>query len=117
MSDSTARLQRERKTIQLMIELYCRKQKHSAGGALCDNCAALLAYALQRIDKCPFKDAKPACRTCPVHCYKKDMRAEVRRVMAFSGPWMLLYHPILTIRHYLDEWGKKDQSIKLKAES
>ncbi len=117
MPDAIARLQRERKTIQLMVQLYCHKQGHSADGSLCRDCAALLAYALQRIDRCPFKAAKPACRTCPVHCYKKDMRAQVRRVMAFAGPWMLLVHPILTIRHYLDEWGKKDQGIKLKAES
>ncbi len=132
----STRLERERKTIQLMVQLYCRKQRHTAAGSLCarlrslpatirhrkavrlcDNCAGLLAYALQRIDKCPFKAAKPACRACPVHCYKKDMRAQVRRIMAFAGPWMLLYHPILTIRHYLDEWGKKGHSLKLKAES
>ena len=119
-----ARLQRERRTIQLMIEIYCRKKHGSAAGwyarprrlpvaighdraqGLCHECADLLEYALQRIEKCPFKDDKPTCRTCPVHCYKKDMREQVRRMMAYSGPWMMVYHPVLTIQHYLDERNK-----------
>jgi hypothetical protein len=31
------------------------------------------------------------------------MRAEMRRVMIHSGPRMLLSHPILAVRHLLDE--------------
>src|SRR5512141_1130574 len=90
-----ARLARERRTIQLMSEIHCHKKHGSKIGCLCNECAELLSYALQRIEKCPFKDDKPTCRSCPVHCYKKDMRERVRRMMAYSGPWMLLYHPIL----------------------
>jgi hypothetical protein len=106
LSPIAARLQRERRTFQLMTQIYCRK-KHSCADELCPECAGLLAYALERIDKCPFQEAKPTCRTCPVHCYKKDKRAEVRRMMAYSGPWMVLYHPILTVQHYWDERKKK----------
>ncbi len=104
---TTARLERERRTIQVMVGIYCRKKHDSAAGCLCAECAALLEYAFQRIEKCPFKEDKPTCRTCPVHCYKKDMREQVRRMMAYAGPWMLVYHPILTVQHSWDEWKRK----------
>ncbi|HOD44446.1 MAG TPA: nitrous oxide-stimulated promoter family protein [Anaerolineaceae bacterium] len=95
------RLDRERKTIQLMIEIYCRENHHTAG-ELCENCRQLESYAMQRIDKCPYHDDKPTCASCPIHCYKPDMRAAVRRVMRYAGPRMVVSHPILTIRHYMD---------------
>jgi hypothetical protein len=105
------RLQRERRTIQLMIGIYCRK-KHRPAEGLCADCAGLLDYAMARIEKCPFKEDKPTCHTCPVHCYKKDMREQVRKVMAYAGPWMLLYHPVLTALHYGDEWKRKKENSK-----
>jgi predicted amidophosphoribosyltransferase len=94
------RLDRERRTIHLMIEIYCRG--HHETLKLCPNCVELLAYAIERIGKCTFRAQKPACSTCSVHCYKPAMRERVRHVMSYAGPRMLIYHPILTIRHYVD---------------
>lgn len=101
-----ARLKRERQTIQTMIAIYCRGQHHTRAD-LCAECASLSAYAMQRIDKCPFQDDKPTCAKCPIHCYKPDMRERVRRVMRYSGPRMMLYHPVATFWHYYDEYSKK----------
>ena len=56
-----------------------------------------------RLEKCPFGSEKPTCATCPIHCYRPSMRERMRDVMRESGPWMLWHHPILTIRHMLDE--------------
>jgi len=81
----------EKKVIQNMIRLYCRK-KHK-GAELCDECNTLLNYATDRLTKCPFKDEKPACADCKVHCYKTEMREKIRRVMRFSGPRMIIYYP------------------------
>ncbi|MDD3322299.1 MAG: nitrous oxide-stimulated promoter family protein [Paludibacter sp.] len=81
----------EKKVIQNMIRLYCRK-KHK-GEELCDECNILLNYATDRLTKCPFKDEKPACADCKVHCYKTEMREKIRRVMRFSGPRMIIYYP------------------------
>lgn len=97
-----SRLDRERRTIGAMIEIYCRG-RHQAAVGLCSECEKLYAYAMQRIDKCPFQENKPACAKCTIHCYKPQMRQEVREVMRYAGPRMLLYHPILTIMHYMDE--------------
>ena len=98
------RLARERGTIETMIRLYCRGNGH-APRPLCAECSELLAYAGQRIEKCPFRADKPTCAQCPVHCYKPDRREQVRRVMRYAGPRMMLAHPVLTLRHYLDEWA------------
>jgi len=102
MPARSKRLQRERKTIEAMIALYCRDQHRTSGG-LCDECAALTAYARQRLDKCPFGDQKPTCATCPIHCYKPECREYVQEVMRYAGPRMLFRRPLLAIRHLLDE--------------
>jgi hypothetical protein len=97
------RLERERRTIRLMIELYCQKKHPSDAAGLCPACQQLADYALQRIERCPFKANKPTCAKCTVHCYKPEMRALVRQVMRFAGPRMLIYHPLLAIAHLLDD--------------
>ena len=56
---------------------------------LCPECAALLDYALRRLDSCRFGDGKPSCRKCPVHCYRADMRERIRTVMRWAGPRMI----------------------------
>ena len=44
-------------------------------------------------------EEKTFCANCKVHCYKPEMREQIRQVMRFSGPRMLLYHPFLAIWH------------------
>ena len=95
------RIRREKKTIGVMIEMYCRA-RHGAAAAPCGECGALLAYAHRRIDACVFHDHKPVCNACTVHCYSRGTREHVRRVMRFSGPRMLVSHPVLGVLHMLD---------------
>ena len=90
----------EKKIVGEMIRLYCRK-KHGVKNALCADCAALYAYAVGKIDKCPFMKEKTFCSACKVHCYGQEMRNKIKTVMRFSGPRMLLYHPILFIKHII----------------
>ena len=45
---------------------------------------------------------KTFCSNCKVHCYKPDMREQIRRVMRYSGPRMIKTHPILAIRHLIE---------------
>jgi hypothetical protein len=105
------RISREERTITLMIDLYCR-QNHSSALDLCPECQELWDYAQARLLRCPFSPDKPTCANCPVHCYKPEMRERIRRVMRFSGPRMLLRHPILTIHHLLDGWIETRRKIK-----
>jgi Nitrous oxide-stimulated promoter len=104
-----ARIARERRTIEAMIRLYCRDQHGSAarGEPLCPDCAELLAYAGQRLAKCPFQENKPTCARCTVHCYQAARREQIRTVMRYAGPRMLRHHPWLAIRHLLDGLRRK----------
>ena len=95
------RLDRERRTLDAMVHMYCR-DRHGTGGELCEDCAGLLDYALARLEGCGFGEAKPTCANCPVHCYRPDMRERVREVMRHAGPRMLLRHPLLALAHMLD---------------
>lgn len=84
--------------VHLMIRLYCKKNHHHRLG-LCPDCQALYEYALFRKSKCPFRGQNTFCNTCPVHCYRPDMREAIRKVMRFSGPRLLFIHPIVALRH------------------
>ena len=89
-----------------MIDIYCKGNGHSNNG-ICSECTALKDYAHLRVDKCPFMETKTFCSSCRVHCYKEDMRDMIREVMRYSGPRMLLHHPIITIRHMIEEFMEK----------
>lgn len=101
MPDENRRMARERKTIHVMIQMYCRAH-HGGKERLCNECSELGDYADKRLDKCRFRHDKPTCANCPVHCYKPVMREKVRAVMRYSGPRMLLRHPILAVLHVID---------------
>lgn len=93
--------EREKRTVALMIRIYCRK-KHGTKKALCPECQVLHDYAIWRSDKCPFMETKTFCSNCRVHCYKPEMREKIREVMRFSGPRMMLYHPVMAVRHVIE---------------
>ncbi|MBI4860922.1 MAG: nitrous oxide-stimulated promoter family protein, partial [Candidatus Riflebacteria bacterium] len=80
--------------------LYCSRV-HGGPDGLCDRCRELEAYALERLERCPFGEEKPTCASCRVHCYKAAMREKVRSVMRYAGPRMLLRHPYLALMHLL----------------
>lgn len=100
--------EREKRIVSQMIALYCKK-KHGVKGGLCSDCAALDAYARQRSDKCPFMETKTFCSNCKVHCYKPEMRERIRDVMRFSGPRMLLHHPVTAVRHVIETKKEKQK--------
>ena len=97
----SGRLEREKKTARLMIELYCKT--HHKEGTICEDCKALGSYADGKISRCPFHEAKPVCTDCTIHCYQTGMRDQIRNVMRYSGPRMILRHPWLAARHVLDK--------------
>ena len=98
--------EREKEVVSLMIKLYCKKQHHTKD-VLCNECKVLDEYARLRSEKCPFMETKTFCSNCKVHCYKPDMREKIRDVMRFSGPRMILYHPVMAIRHVIESKKEK----------
>ena len=116
MTDRTSpaaqrRIAQEQRTVGKMIALYCHAQHHTQG-SLCPECAELEAYAQVRIARCPFLPDKPTCAKCPVHCYQPAMRAQIRQVMRFSGPRMLLHAPIAAIQHLAQMLRKPSPAVQ-----
>lgn len=92
----------EFKTVSAMMEIYCKKH-HGVKSGLCADCKELLLYAETKLDRCPYGQDKPTCNKCPIHCYKPEPKEQMRQVMIYAGPRMLLNHPILAIRHLRHE--------------
>ncbi|MFI3258508.1 MAG: nitrous oxide-stimulated promoter family protein [Rikenellaceae bacterium] len=96
-------IEREKETMQQMIRIYCRGNHTPWSGEVCGECLTLIEYATSRLDHCPFGEEKGSCRLCPIHCYKADQREKIAAVMRYSGPRMILHHPISAIRHLIKE--------------
>ncbi len=101
MKDVQKKREQEKRIDSDMIALYCRKNRGTEKGALCEACAQPEAYARQRSDKCPFMEQKTFCSNCRVHCYKPEMREKIRAVMRYSGPRMIFWHPVAAVRHLI----------------
>lgn len=94
------KIAKEKEIVGKMIAIYCRGSGHSRE-QLCTECAELLEYAHKRLDHCQFGEDKKFCKLCPIHCYNKEMRARIRTVMRYSGPRIMLYHPVAAMDHLL----------------
>lgn len=92
------RIEKEKSMVELMIKLYCKKN-HGTKEGLCKECSELLEYAHKRLTYCKFGEKKTSCSKCPIHCYKRDMKEKIKKVMRFSGPRILIYSPYEFVRH------------------
>ena len=107
------RMKREQKTVEHMINIYCRDH-HGTEGKLCKECRELVEYARFRLKNCPFQENKTTCGNCPIHCYKPKMRQKIRDVMRYAGPRMTLHHPLLAFGHMIDGMKKEPGPKKMK---
>ena len=114
MKNIESKREKEKKVVSDMIYLYC-KNNHGTNKktGLCPECQSLLDYACSRSDHCPFMETKTFYVNCKVHCYKPEMRENIRKVMKYSGPRMIFYHPITALSHVISVAREKQ---KLKKE-
>lgn len=89
----------EQEMVRKMIEIYCRGRHKSRKGCLCPECEALAAYAHARTEHCPRMAEKTFCSACPRPCYKPQLREQMKQVMRYAGPRMLLHDPVAAVRH------------------
>ena len=95
------RIERDKKTILKMVEVYC-DENHKLVQCPCSDCEELLLYSYNKLDMCRYGNDKPVCTKCETHCYQREMRARVREVMRYSGKKMLFRSPYLALRHLFD---------------
>ena len=109
----------EAEVMSMMIGIYCCGHHHAnrcatseSEPSLCPDCRRLLTYAHSRIAACPRMDVKSFCSACPVHCYSHEMRENIREVMRWSGPRMLLHHPLMTLHHMWIDYRSRRREKK-----
>ncbi len=67
---------------------------------VCGECHAFLLYAFQRRINCPLAE-RPSCKHCHVHCYRPGHRDKVRKIMRFSGQYLIRRGRLDLLWHYL----------------
>ncbi|WP_422484557.1 nitrous oxide-stimulated promoter family protein [Gudongella sp. DL1XJH-153] len=90
------KIQREKEIVSLMIDLYYKGNSNSFTKT---QYLELTDYCLSKVDNCPFIEKKTFCSSCSVHCYDEKHRGMIKAVMKYSAPRMILYHPLLMLRH------------------
>ncbi|MCP4957618.1 nitrous oxide-stimulated promoter family protein [Photobacterium aquimaris] len=92
-------------TITAMIDFYClnHHQTNTTPFQRCTDCEQFRSYVKHRLDRCPYGENKPSCKQCPIHCYKPQQKLKSQTIMRYSGPKMLLKHPIMAIRHLVHD--------------
>lgn len=83
-----------------MIRLYC-KLNHKTKELCNKDCTELNEYEQRKLNICPFGDNKPVCKDCTVHCYSTDRKENIKEIMRFPRPRMMLYHPIDFLKHLI----------------
>lgn len=96
-----SRIENEKAVVAKMIRLYYRRKLGLLEPSTEE--MELLSYAERRLTHCKFGEQKPACKRCPIHCYRSDMRAKIREVMRWAGPRMIIYDPVAAIKHLLNK--------------
>ena len=94
--------QKEIMLVSQMIKLYCHKNHTNQNGKeLCDECQELIEYACERSEKCRFMKNKTFCSNCRIQCYSPEMKKRIQKVMRYSGQRIIIYHPLLCLRHVI----------------
>ncbi len=97
----------ERKTVQAMIDIYYKQFKDDEHNL---EKLDVESYAMKRLSYCQFGEEKPTCKVCPVHCYKKSYKEKLQQIMRYSGPRMMIYHPIMSMEHLIKEFRYKKRA-------
>jgi len=96
-----SKIEKEKNIVKTMIGYYCKKNHYEK--SICTNCKNLIKYAYERLSDCPFQEKKTSCLKCKIHCYSKEKREEIRKVMAYVGPRMVYLMPIEYFLHLFKE--------------
>ena len=98
----SARMAREWEVLEKMVHLYCEREHRL--GALCEECQQLLKSSKMHLEACRFGSDKPICANCSFGCFGSTGREKVKAVIGTVRPHMVLRHPGLSLRHWIDSF-------------
>nr|WP_293444379.1 nitrous oxide-stimulated promoter family protein [Prevotella sp.] len=105
--------ERDKQTVKLMIQMYCKHRLKTS--QIPEKYRQLINYANTRLDHCSWGKDKPACKDCPHHCFLPEKQKEIREVMKWSGPRMLIWSPRSAFRHLLQLYHDRLSSRHIHA--
>ncbi|MBC6712985.1 nitrous oxide-stimulated promoter family protein [Treponema sp. Marseille-Q3903] len=101
----TKKRKKEEYIVTQMIAIYCKKNHRELYDRrtkkLCPECEQIAKYSVERSEHCPHIKEKTFCSNCTTHCYSPQMRDKIKKIMRFSGPRIIFYHPVLAIWHLI----------------
>ena len=96
-----SKIEKEKDIVKFMIQYHCIKNHNKK--EICISCIDLINYAHEKLSICPFGEKKTLCLKCKIHCYSKEKREEIRKVMSYVGPRMLYLKPIQYVKHIFNK--------------
>ncbi|MDY0234818.1 MAG: nitrous oxide-stimulated promoter family protein [Gudongella sp.] len=94
------KIKKEISILTTMIDIFYKNKNHREQYTTTE-IEELKNYCKSRILNCPVILEKTFCSSCKIHCYDEKHRAFIKKVMKYSGPKMIFFHPILLIKHLL----------------
>ncbi len=85
--------------LQTAVDGYAKAHPNWRRAALCPSCMELVTRVEGRTERCPHMAYKSYCHLCPRPCHPPAEMARITPLMRYSGPRLLLRHPVLTLRH------------------
>ena len=85
-------IDQEKELISIMIKIYEDGNKVDLSD--------LKNYAFKRIEFCPRKEEKTFCSSCPIHCYQKTYRQQIREIFRKKNYLQTSNHCLQTCNKY-----------------
>ncbi len=105
------KLIKEKEIVNLMIDIYYKKELKKDKNKKIEK-EDLKNYVKYRLSLCPFKENKPFCSNCKIHCYDKFHRELIKKVMRYSGKRIIFIHPLIAIKHIKETFKRKMKGDK-----
>ena len=90
------------KTLTSFVEIYCKGNHRGdkIDGKLCTECDRLLKHGVAKLLLCSY-DPKPKCKDCSTHCYASGYRERIKKVMKFSGIYLIKRGRLDLLAHFI----------------
>jgi hypothetical protein len=80
------------------LQAYVNRSGWKVG--LCPECFALVKESVRHTNRCRHLAYKTFCHHCPTPCYALSVREKIRPIMRYSGPRLVMKHPVLGFQYF-----------------